>query len=112
MCRSCEHRARALPGSPDSRRLGRECSAQPQDTLALPRRVGPRRGVMSRLFTAAQVSSPGRRGRGARKGPGPQDQVWKRRGPAPGCLSSEAGGFRDHELWSECPLRITTRTHS
>ena len=43
MCAGCERRARALPGSPDSRRLGRECSAQPRDTLALPRRVGPRR---------------------------------------------------------------------
>ncbi|XP_010849605.1 PREDICTED: LOW QUALITY PROTEIN: T-cell leukemia homeobox protein 3 [Bison bison bison] len=39
---SAEQGAGALPGSPDSPRLGCERSALPRDTLALLRRVGPR----------------------------------------------------------------------
>lgn len=88
MCAGCERRARALPGSPDSRRLGREAAAAPGH-LALPRRVGPRGSVMSRDFTGGPGVVTRQEGKVV-AGPGPQDQVCGSGvAPALGCTSAQ-----------------------
>lgn len=69
---------------------------------------GRGRSVMSRDFTAAQVSSLDRRGRGARKAPDPKTRCGSGVAqPPPASPRLRSWRFRDHELWSEWPLRIT-----
>lgn len=51
-------------------------------------------------------------GRGARKAPDPKTRCGSGVAQPPAAPRLRSWRFRDHELWSECPLRITTRTHS